>query len=212
MGSMMYAGIAGMSVFLLWVASTTPQMMEHLVPTFHAEPIPIGGSSKFEKYLQKWELQIRYTLSARSGAQAIFKPSPTVLARHRFRSARRGISAPAFYEIWGFVSLNSVADHSFSRASISSRERLSPNLVEPLQASAFARSSPLRARAAPPRAPPQHRRPSPGPSRPAPPPPRTARTRSPECSAPPRSSTPRARDLRGASPPRGSAALRAFLP
>src|SRR5215211_4540 len=104
MGSMMYAGIAGMSVFLLWVASTTPQMMEHLVPTFHAEPIPIGGSSKFEKYLQKWELQMRNTLSARSGAQAIFKPSPTVLARLRFRSARRGISAPAFYENRGLVS------------------------------------------------------------------------------------------------------------
>jgi hypothetical protein len=30
--------------------------------------------------------------------------------------------------------LNSVADHSFSSLSISSRERLSPNLVEPLQA------------------------------------------------------------------------------
>jgi hypothetical protein len=47
MGSyLMYAGIAGMSVFLPWVASTTPRMMEHLMPGFHTEPIPIGGGTK----------------------------------------------------------------------------------------------------------------------------------------------------------------------
>ena len=45
MGSMMYGGMAGMSMFFLREASTTPRMMEHLVPRFHAEPIPIGGSS-----------------------------------------------------------------------------------------------------------------------------------------------------------------------
>lgn len=41
----MYGGMVGMSMFLLREASTTPRMMEHLVPSFHAQPIPIGGSS-----------------------------------------------------------------------------------------------------------------------------------------------------------------------
>jgi hypothetical protein len=38
----------------------------------------------------------------------------------------------------GQISLNTVEDHSFSRISISSLERDSPNLVEPLQAGALA--------------------------------------------------------------------------
>jgi hypothetical protein len=42
---MMYAGIAGMSVFLLLGSFENARMMEHLVPTFRAQPIPIGGSS-----------------------------------------------------------------------------------------------------------------------------------------------------------------------
>ena len=41
-----YGSSAGMGAFLLRVAWRTPQMMEHLVPVFHAQPIPIGGSSK----------------------------------------------------------------------------------------------------------------------------------------------------------------------
>jgi hypothetical protein len=56
MGSMMYGEMAGMSMFLLWEASTTPRMMEHLVPSFHAELIPIGGSSKYILVLALREL------------------------------------------------------------------------------------------------------------------------------------------------------------
>jgi hypothetical protein len=52
MGSMMYGEMAGMSMFLLWEASTTPRMMEHLVPSFHAELIPIGGSSYIKSSTQ----------------------------------------------------------------------------------------------------------------------------------------------------------------
>jgi hypothetical protein len=37
--------VAGMSMFLFREASTTPRMMEYLVPNFYAPPIPIGGSS-----------------------------------------------------------------------------------------------------------------------------------------------------------------------
>jgi hypothetical protein len=40
MGSMMYGGIAGMGMLLLWAASTTTRMMEHLVPAFHADTDP----------------------------------------------------------------------------------------------------------------------------------------------------------------------------
>jgi hypothetical protein len=40
MGSMMYGGISGMGMFLLWAASTTTRMMEHLVPAFHADTDP----------------------------------------------------------------------------------------------------------------------------------------------------------------------------
>src|ERR687890_2571753 len=47
-----------------------------------------------------------------------------------------------FYHLEVHVSLNSHWLHSASKTFISSEDRLSPNLVEPLQASALARSSP----------------------------------------------------------------------
>jgi hypothetical protein len=46
MGSIMYGEMAGMSIFLLWEALTIPRILEHLVPSFYAKPIPIRGSSK----------------------------------------------------------------------------------------------------------------------------------------------------------------------
>jgi hypothetical protein len=39
-----------MGMFLLWVASTTPRMMEHLVPNFHAKLIPTAVSIKVDPY------------------------------------------------------------------------------------------------------------------------------------------------------------------
>jgi hypothetical protein len=84
MGSMMYAGIAGMSVFVRWVASTAPQMMEHLVPTFHAEPIPIGGSSKTPLEDFRAFTQHPPTLRA-SSREKIFSPASGT--KHTFRSS-----------------------------------------------------------------------------------------------------------------------------
>src|SRR5215212_7308466 len=76
------------------------------------------------------------------GSTPVFRPSPTLLARHRFRSVGRGGARRAFYHLGVHVSGNLQEAHSRSSTSISSRERLSPNLVDPLQARAFARSSP----------------------------------------------------------------------
>jgi hypothetical protein len=46
MGSIIYGEMASMSIFLLWEALTIPRILEHLVPSFYAEPISIRGSSK----------------------------------------------------------------------------------------------------------------------------------------------------------------------
>src|SRR5918997_7077958 len=64
------------------------------------------------------------------------------LLGHHPQSAGLGSTGREFFHFGVHVSLNSVTDHSFNKISISSLERFSPNLVEPLQASALARSSP----------------------------------------------------------------------
>src|ERR671910_3848573 len=71
-----------------------------------------------------------------------FRLCEVALLGHRPRSARHGSTGREVFHFGVHVSLNSVTDHSFNKISISSLERFSPNLVEPLQASALARSSP----------------------------------------------------------------------
>ena len=112
-------------------------------------PSEEGGITQMQYFLTNFSerrvCELRIQATPTSACSALCNPftlSTVPTARYRPRSTKRGNQAWVFCQLRGFVSLNSVEDHSFSKVSISSLERDSPNLVEPLQASALARSSP----------------------------------------------------------------------
>src|SRR5215208_740395 len=87
-------------------------------------------------------LRTPYTRSSQNTPQTNIRLCEVALLGHYPRSARHGSTGREIFHFGVHVSLKFVSNHSFKSASISSLERVSPNLVEPLQASALARSSP----------------------------------------------------------------------